>query len=480
MPPSGAFSSAEGRAHRPHPRFPSRRAYLLLAAGVAAFAAYGSLVPFQPGSAADADFWDRVRTVLETPPPGRISRANVLANVLLCVPLGFLLMGALLVDRRSRLLAVPAALLTLASSFILGAGVELLQTFLADRVPSWIDVAAQTTGCAVGIVAWLLAGPSATVWLRDAHAGNAAERVLILYGFAWAFVSLAPFDLTVDPDHLRQRIDDGLITLVPFGNPAVSGWRLVWEVFATATSAAPLGALFAVRRAGGKDGWRMPRASAAWVAAVAAITCVELLQAFIRSHAADSGDVLSAGAGAALGVWAARRFAVADLGLRDLLDQRRGAMWALAAWALIVAAYHWMPFDVTVDRAAMASKLSRMSFVPFSGYWSGSYLRALNDLLVKVALAMPLGVLAALGIRRPAWTAMVSIAVGSLCFFTLVEAGQLLIPSRIPEPTDVFIGVSVAVLGAFLTGVLRTRDARTAASELPRQSQSSADAAKRA
>lgn len=420
------------------------------------FAVYASLIPFElqfvPFDSAVAEF----RSLLLAPYDGRISRTNFLANILLFVPIGFGLAGALLVDRARRLAAIPAAAAILPISIALSLSVEFLQIFAPGRVPSRHDIVAQTIGCLIGIAAWPVIGPGLTAWLRAASNRGRTDRfarLLTGYAVVWAFVNLAPFDITLDPGELARRVRTGMITLVPFGQPGAPTARLVWDAFATTISAVPLGVLGLV----GWTGGRVRRdARAAFVPGAVMVVAMEAAQVFIRSHAADMGDAIFGCAGVALGVWIGVRTLSRSRLEIDGASPRRvvsaGAIAALTAWFVVLAAYHWMPYDFTVDSSAISRKLARMSLVPFAGYRSGSDLNALNDLLVKLSLSMPLGLLAALAVRpyRPStiltagWLAVAAVVFGT------IEFGQLFLPSRVPDPTDVLVGVAGTAAGLWL------------------------------
>ena len=148
--------------------FPARRVYGWIAAAVAAFAIYVSLIPFEFRSVPLEKAVARFEGVMLTSRFERTSRSNYLANALLFVPIGFGCSGALLADRRRRaaaLLAIPA---TLALSVAVSLTAEFLQVYVPGRVVSRADVAAQTLGCAAGIAAWMLAGNWLTTWLSTA------------------------------------------------------------------------------------------------------------------------------------------------------------------------------------------------------------------------------------------------------------------------------------------------------------------------
>ena len=407
------------------------------------FAVYVSLIPFDLRVMPLAVAWDQF-WVAATAPGQRLSRTNFLANVLLFVPLGFALMGMVLLDRRASLVKVAAAfVVTGVLSIVASITAEFLQVFAEGRVPSGLDVLAQAIGTGCGIAAWALTGRRLTEWLRaalTASQGDRVGRVLTAYAVAWAFVNLAPFDITVDLGQLARRFRSGDIVLVPFGSD-IGAARLAWDGFAAAISAFPLGLFGALRgaRAGG-TAHGLP----AFGVGASLVALMEVAHIFIRSHSADVTDVLLGWIGVAVGVLAAPRlFSVTgERSLAANVPVRRWAAVALAAWCVVLAAYHWLPYDFVLDTQSVRGKLARMSLLPFTGY-SGSDLNAFNDVLLKLALATPCGVLAALVIVRPRLSGMTRLGWLALAavVFAAIEVGQFFLPTRIPDATDVLLGI---------------------------------------
>ena len=70
----------------------------------------------------------------------------------------------------------------------------------------------------------------------------------------------------------------------------------------------------------------------------------------------------------------------------------RWACAGLGIWCLMLAGYHWQPFDFGIDEGLVRQKVARLSLVPFAGYRSGSDLAAFNNLVAKVATALPFGI----------------------------------------------------------------------------------------
>lgn len=437
---------------------PTRRTYAWLAVAAMAFAIYVSLIPFRLRG---LPFWPALHTfaiVISTPEVGRVSRTNFLANLLLFIPIGFTLIGTLLVDRRPRVLqSVAAAGTTLLSGLAVSLTAEFLQMFAPGRVPARADVNAQTVGCLAGIAAWLAIGPALTLWLRGAQTRSASDRLskaLAGYAAVWTIANLAPFDVTVDLGELSQRFHSGLITLVPFGSTPRPTSRVAWDVLIAVVSAVPLGVL-------GLAGWtragRLRPAPAAFCLGAAFVAGMEVAQIFVASHAADITDVIFGCVGVAIGVLAGVRVLVARRPDAAAEPGRRWSWVLLTAWCLVLFVYHWMPYDFSLDGGMIRGKLAGLSFAPFAGYAGGSDLNALNDILVKLGLSVPLGAISAFlspGRERGAHETTMVLAAATV-LFSVIEAGQVFIPSRSPDPSDVFLGVAGTIGGLWLGRWLR-------------------------
>jgi glycopeptide antibiotics resistance protein len=89
--------------------------------------------------------------------------------------------------------------------------------------------------------------------------------------------------------------------------------------------------------------------------------------------------------------------------------------------------------------------------VPFSGYYWGNPLNAFGELTTKLLLGVPVGALLQM-IYSPATSAArrwqaIAILFISFGVFLVIELGQLLLPSRFPDQTDVYIGTAGGWLG---------------------------------
>ena len=207
------------------------RWYAALAAASAAFIAYGSFVPFRFQGRPLGEAWDTFAWVMQT--RWRVeSRSDLLANVLLGVPLGFGLLGARRVDRSGRGQAVRTGLALWPGCVAFAAAVEFVQLYIPGRYSSASDVIAQGAGAAVGMAGWVLAGQRLTDAARralaDPRAGGAAGRLLLVYLGLVTLVQLLPLDLSASPYAARRRYLRGDVTLTPFAEWDSQEANRVW------------------------------------------------------------------------------------------------------------------------------------------------------------------------------------------------------------------------------------------------------------
>jgi VanZ family protein len=436
---------------------PAARWYVALALVVIAFIVYGSLVPFDFRSVSLGEAWRSFIDALLTPPAGAPSRTDVIANVLLAVPLGFFLAGAFLAGRDRWGRRVVAVVLILPATLAIAATAELLQMFAANRVPSNVDIAAQAAGSVIGLMLWVAAGSHATAWVGaalNAAGRDRPARLLAGYTAAWVFVNLAPFDLTLDIGELAARLRSGAVSFGAFMGDDVALPRRLWDVFAETAAAVPIGA-FALTARGSR---RLRTGPQAWILGTAIVGFVELAQVFVVSHTASISDVVFGSLGAALGAVAGVRILSAPHPEPRFLEASVSwpAVGFVGLWCVVLAAYHWLPFNFVLDEAAVRAKLAAISFVPLAAYGAGSYLNALNDVLTKIALSIPLGIGAAFVFRVPTLVPVSLICLlGAGVLFAVIEGGQFALPARFPDTTDVYVGIAGTLLGLSIGRWLR-------------------------
>lgn len=435
---------------------PTRRTYLVAGALFTVFAVYGSLVPFQfhPLPFDEALFRFTQVRYLEL---GIASRADFVANILLFIPFGFLFMGALRTDREDPVGTVFDAVAVLGAAFGLSVAIEFAQEFFPPRTVSLNDLAAETAGAIIGIAVWSMAGQRFTEWVRallserDRPAFHV--RLLMLYAAVFFIAQVLPLDVTIDLGELAQKYRQGRIVLVPVAYGYESMVTRLWDWTADVALHIPIGALAVV---GWTESGRHRRAGAALFLGLVFAVSVELCQLFVFTRYADVTDLFINSMGVALGVAAGNwiRSGVAPEGR----SPSRSRVWPVAgalAWTVVIWTYHWFPFDFVVTRAMLAERLPMLTAAPFHSYYFGSEFHAFTEVSRKLVLAVPLGALLKLASPQPrsrptARVEAVIILTACGVLFLGIELGQLFLPDRIPDLTDVGIAAAGVSFGIWL------------------------------
>jgi len=431
-------------AENPHAANQRLRRLLLLAAALyAAFVIYGSLVPFSyrpmPLAEAKARFVQCLsRTHYHT------SRSDVAVNVLLMAPLALLLTGAV-AYRRSALAAFMGAATAVAACAALSVGVEFAQMFFPPRTPSRTDIAAQQLGALLGIGVWLLAGRNLLDGLHRRKAAdgqpNRAAALLPAYLLLLVILQTVPFDFATSPVELYRKWRAGAVNLLPFGYPGHSMLDAINVAMLNAAQYVPLGILGRLARScPAAPRWTHPA-----VLAVGAPLLAEAAQLLVLSRVADLTDVLTGACGVLAGWWAA---AVLQWQPSSASGRwSKPAVWTflVAVWLALLALVYWQPLDFQFSRQMVFHKLAGINLVPLADYQSTTPYNAIDQCVTKLLLFVPLGaLLAAACIRRgagrtPGRACLLPVLGITLAVAVLLEAGQLLLPSRYPGLTDILL-----------------------------------------
>lgn len=425
-----------------------------------AFAAYGSLVPLdlqaRPFEEAVARF-----TSVRWVPLAYASKSDLLANVALFVPIGFSAAGA--AAGRSRGVALAVLPVVAGFAFGLSVAIEFGQVFSATRTPSYNDIAAETFGALLGALMYLAVGPWVVASLGRIRTSESPRdrlaRVLAVYAAAWVVLGVLPFDFILRLEELGEKIRGGgvVLSVFPGHNPAD---RLL-DAGASALLALPVGALAAIVLAG------VP----GLLAGSSAVVALEVLQIFVRSRTADITDVIGGIAGVVVGALVVRRVAaVGPPGSISLATGPGRHLWAAAlllGWCGVIVLRHWDPFEFRLDAAFVEARLRHLAQIPFRGYYWATPLHALAEALTKVLLGIPVGALLEVAVpavagRVAAMARLAALAALGGGIFLAIELGQVLLPARYPDLTDVILGTGGAVTGiATAHIVIRGWGART-------------------
>ncbi|MEX2187968.1 MAG: VanZ family protein [Pirellulales bacterium] len=441
--------------------FPQRRHFLAATICFALFAAYGSLVPW---NIAPLSFDEAVLRFEDIPlfEIGIPSRTDWVANVLLYVPIGFCAMATVVIDRPRAWRTLAGGVAIWIGCIALSIAIEFSQTWLPSRVPSQYDIQAQTVGAALGIaLAWIAAAPI----VRSLRAGTSSPRratrltwLLQLYVAGLLFYQLLPLDVTIHPREMWEKYKAGRIEIVPF-----SAQRFDAEFFlGVATDIAlhiPLGAWCALgplARGGRRGAWTRAILSAAAIVAIC-----EVAQVFVYSRYASTSDVLIATIGAAIGASIALGATKPTEPTPDRTEPASNHLFwtSVAVLALLYIAFlfgwYLRPFDVLSDPRRIDLRLRNFLCVPFSKLYWGTEFNAATQFLGKFIAFVPLGVLAAVAIRR--WTtdsrsrriATASLLLLAALLGCAIELAQAFFPPHFPDVTDVLFYATGTMAGYF-------------------------------
>ena len=463
-PPVAANSSASAPtspvAPALMPTVLTRRTYAIAAVIFTAFAVYGSLVPLEFQAISFKEALDRFARV----PYLRLgiqSRADFVANILLFVPLGFLLMGALRADRRGRLGGALAGVLIAGFACALANAIEFTQIYFPMRTVSLNDIVAETTGALLGISLWALVGQGITGFMRGFFAERERPalivRLLAIYAAGFLVAQLLPLDIAITPGELSEKYHAGRILVVPFSYAHASPLLMLWDFISDVALSAPIGALALLGWAGAG---RRPGRVAAALLGLTVVVVTEIAQLFIYSRYSDATDLLTGAAGIVIGVTlAARRYTPANLPRSVPLGGRLWPLLGAVAWTAGLVMYHWYPFNFVVTGAMMDAQLPLLLAVPFRHYYFGSEFHAFTELSRKLMLSAPLGAL--LWVSLPLVHSSVAnraktagLWMAGFLFFAGCEAGQVFLPGRVPDLTDAFVGTIGVAAGIWLVRLL--------------------------
>jgi len=367
--------------------------WLLLAGASIVLILYGSLFPFRIRTDIDGGFFELIKT-LEFKPT---TRGDIIANLLLYLPLGLCLMFAW--SGRARWPALARAMLI---GTALAVAVELTQIHLRGRVSSLTDVAlnmVSTLAGACGAIAYGALGTSVRLpFMASRPPDPAALSVVVL----WLAFRLAPFVPTID----WQKYKDALKPLLI--DPQIGGAELLRYVTGW------LVAGYAVRLLTRRE---------YTLAATLAIVGIVLLGRIVVV-----GKTLSLAELAALGI--SLPLAAVMIAMRD--HWRVVVLAALLTAAIIAQGI--APFD-------LLSQPHAFSWMPFRSSLRGGLETNYSALLEK---AFWYGSLVWL-LARGGWSLLAS-TVGTASLVAAIEIVQMWLPGRSADITDVLLVLAAGFL----------------------------------
>lgn len=381
-------------------------------------------------------------------------------NSILLIPFTFLL-GDWCRHRFSGRGALLSVILAAATGVALAFFLEFSQIYFPPRTVSQKDVLALSLGGLLGAVAQLRWGPVVGQWLgtlwQEEQGRSGLLKALHLYLLVVLLFSILPLDMTVSAVEIYHKWTEGRLVLVPFSGLKGGMAEIVYELSTDLLLWLPVGLLVAMQRRSS------PFRAAIHVGLLA--MGVELAQLFVYSRVTDITDPLLAALGGALGGYLASR----ERKLLAIISSRSSSFWyrAWLAWAVSMVVVFWFPFDFSVSSAPLQNALDMLTRLPFLTLYQGTEFRAINEIIRKIALFVPGGLIFGMAVSKSGG----SVRAGGLLMLMLasiIEIGQLFLPSKVADTTDILLFSLGGWLGLRLAKTFRSVDWKNLKSTTPK------------
>ena len=404
------------------------------------FILYGSFIPFRFSD--DPEFVRSQFFRFFTPPYDhgirRFSLPDVVSNILLFVPFGFLWIGGQFSRRRQNRfwrVAFAGGVLGLLAGLMIESG----QMFSPGRIASMLDAFCNGLGSATGAAAGYLLfrafrGSFGLIRLRllQQRPSLVLLALLLLASVADAYY---PFDVTLDVSTVWHNLNNS--RLVPF----IGGLHRFWlDLFVQRLLLfAAIGYL--VLRNLSHD--NAPNRRLAWAGCSVVAVLIEVGKLFFVGRVPNVDNTVLSSLGALAGV-----VLVPPLAAKPFVRQHGRQILLVLTFALI-AYVELSPFDWIRSADQIRLRFTTIEWLPFSSYYSAAPQTALFDLAKKLFLLGSLGFLIAAGNRAaiPQKRQVGATAVG-LSVGLILEAAQIGLRSRNPSLTDVLVFGGAAWAGA--------------------------------
>ena len=341
-------------------------------------------------------------------------------------------------------------LLILTTATSLSMLIEFVQLYFPQRTVSQNDIMAETIGGALGILLWVKTGDYAKNWLASWQNSeqNKWRNLLQLYLAAIFTYAVMPLDLYISPIEMFHKWQEGRIILLPFGFTHESSTKLLYDITTDIVLWLPIPILWRLYK-------KQYRETKLFLMVVSSAFTIELFQLFVYSRVTDVTDILTASAGALLGLKLSRRFTRDKLVSRSTLQDKFPIelLALIILWLLFCLFLYWYPFELENSRSRIVFNIEQFFSVPFKSYYFTGEYQALTRLLQKVLFAIPMGILVAqLVIWKPfrsrlaeaiIWMSVVGI-------YAVFELGQVVLQGKTAMLTDLALALVGIYCGRWL------------------------------
>jgi len=415
-----------------------------------AFVIYGSLIPFQLKGNVPHNFFEVLHNLFFGHSLHEyISGADVLANFLFYLPLGFLSVTLIFQNGGGIFLSF---IISCVLSSALSLTVEAFQTYIVSRTSSVSDIAANTLGGTLGA---FLAGIFFLLFYQPSRKFGARLVfecplliVTIIYGVILFLGSLFPFDISIQPSDIGAALRHS--EWFPFSSHSMASASL-YNLGSELLLYSGFSSLCYLSLRLYKRVLPIPSFFAISFTAILGIA-IEFSQLFIASRSSKLSDVIVALLGGIFGSL------VASIVFKYLLSEKSSSaalpsvptnpyrffyvkLLFSVGYAPVVAYFLLEPLKFNTSRNLVVTKVSWKALIPFYAYWVKTDLWALQDLLFTYLIYVPFGGLLYYAFRpfkhakRTALFICILLSIG-------IELAQFFEPGRYPDLTDVISGTT--------------------------------------
>jgi VanZ family protein len=378
---------------------------------------------------------------------GIVNRADWFTNYLLLIPLSYAL---LLTNPRSKnFLSLSFKLLFILVLLVtVSVAIEFCQMFISARVSSFNDVFAQFLGVLTGFVLFFISQHQAEELLEKLHNGRKREKWLsyaVGIIFVFTLYNLMPLDLSISPAEVYGKWTSGKINLIPF---ASNFTYTTAYLFGVITDTAAWGLISFCFLKSKKYTY-----TAIFFRCLILAIGIEFLQLFVMSRFTDITDLFTA----AMGVYLSIQFYIM-LNRRGTPNfpmneqEQSSKMFTIEAavliWCVILLFFAVYPSVLIESKVELMNKWTAFFSVPLETYWQESSYGAITQLMRKVILMIPLGILVSAVSDKYQLSKkyfMLLILV-SIVYLVCLESIQLVLVDKVAVLSD----IALNLLGLFI------------------------------
>lgn len=424
------------------------------------FALYNTLIPFhfQPHGHSFKTLIQSVEWRFFIYKGRRAPLTDIAGNILLFIPLGFLLY-LWFYQRRFR----GASFLTAISGVLFSMLIEFLQLFVKDRISSVTDIFNNTLGTVFGGLAASLYFRAIAAFVNREARRLIREQPITLFLIAVFILqvvgNIVPFNVSITISDLKNSIKH--ISIMPFQNQTVSfllfhqptgldsqafNWFMFfeniffWSVWGYVTALC-------------YDSYWTGRKNGKWLILTVGFMpaiLLEFLQIFIVSRYCDINDIISNWTGVFWGlvIYSLCRShrSISSSGPWRTLNCAAGLYFIFILFAGL------QPFDFHFSMNNLQQAINYQKLIPFLCYFNNTSIWNISDLIGSLLYFFPISLYVSyrMFLRRYHWPSIYFFTIiASLLIGILIEFSQLYSPTRVGDITDALLYGLGGFLGAF-------------------------------